>query len=54
MNAFKLVFSEKACFKVVARSVKIGEAVVFLVDPYYSVLLYLMIVAVFIVDTASQ
>ena len=31
----KLVFSSKACFKVVVRSVKIGEAIVFLVDPYY-------------------
>ena len=35
MNAFKLVFSAKACFKVVVRSVKIGEAIVFLVNPYY-------------------
>ena len=35
MNAFKLVFSAKACFKVVVKSVKIGEAIVFLIDPYY-------------------
>ena len=35
MNAFKLVFSAKACFKVVIRSVKTGEAIVFLVNPYY-------------------
>ena len=35
MNAFKLVFSAKTCFKLVVRSVKIGEAIVFLVDPYY-------------------
>ena len=34
-NAFKLVFSAKVCFKVVVGSVKIGEAIVFLVDPYY-------------------
>ena len=32
---FKLVFSVKAYFKVVVRSMKIGEAIVFLVDPYY-------------------
>ena len=38
MNAYKLVFPAKACFKVVVRSVKIGEAIVFLVDPYYLVL----------------
>ena len=35
MNAFKLVFSAKVCFKVVVRSAKIGKAIVFLVDPYY-------------------
>ena len=35
INAFKLEFSAKAWFKVVDRSVKIGEAIVFLVDPYY-------------------
>ena len=35
MNAFKLAFSAKACFKVVFRSVKIEEAIVFLVNPYY-------------------
>ena len=35
MNVFKLIFSAKACCKVVARSMKIGEATVFLVDPYY-------------------
>ena len=35
MNAFKLVFSAKACFKVVVKSVKIGKVIVFLVDPYY-------------------
>ena len=34
MNAFKLVFSAKTCFKVAVRSVKNGEAIVFLVDPY--------------------
>ena len=32
---FKLVFSAKACFKAVVGSVKIGETIVFLVDPYY-------------------
>ena len=31
MYAFKLVFSAKACFKVVIRGVKVGEAIVFLV-----------------------
>ena len=36
MNAFKLVFLAKACFKVVVRG---GEAIVFFVDPYYQVLL---------------
>ena len=35
MNAFKLIFSAKACFKVVVRNVKNGEVIVFLVDPYY-------------------
>ena len=34
-ECIKLVFSAKACFKVVVRSVKIGEAIVFLIDPYY-------------------
>ena len=34
LTAFKLVFSAKACFNVVVRSVKIREAIVFLVDPY--------------------
>ena len=34
MNAFKLVFLAKACFKVAARNVKIKEAIVFLVDLY--------------------
>ena len=43
MNAFKLVFSAKACFKRVVRSVKIKEGKVFLVDPYYYVLPYLLI-----------
>ena len=43
MNAFNLVYSAKACFMMVVRSVKIGEAIVFLVDPYYKVLPYLMI-----------
>ena len=43
MNAFKLVFLAKICFKVVAGGVKIGEAIVFLVDPYYLILPYLMI-----------
>ena len=33
MNAFKLVFLAKACFKVVVRNVKIGEVIIFLVDP---------------------
>ena len=33
MNAFKLVFSAKVSFKVVVRSVKIGKAIVFLVNP---------------------
>ena len=44
MNAFKLVFLARACmFRVVVRSIKIGEShIVFLVDPYYQVLLYLM------------
>ena len=35
MNAFKLEFAAKAGFIVVVRSVKIGEAIVFLTDPYY-------------------
>ena len=39
MNAF----SAKPCFKVVVRSVKIREAIDFLVDPYYLVLPYLII-----------
>ena len=30
-----MVFSAKACFKVAVRSVKIGKAIVFLVDLYY-------------------
>ena len=30
----RIIFS-KTCFKVVVRSVKIGEAIVFLVNPYY-------------------
>ena len=30
----KLVFLAKACFKVVVGDVKIGEAIVFLIDPY--------------------
>ena len=34
-NVFKLVFLAKACFKVFVRSMKIEEAIVFLVDPYY-------------------
>ena len=34
-NAFKLVFSAKICFKVIVGGVKIGEAIVFLIDPYY-------------------
>ena len=33
MNALKLIFSAKAHFKVVVRSVKIGKAIVFLVNP---------------------
>ena len=36
-------YSAKICFKVVVKSVKIGKAIVFLVDPYYQVLPYLMI-----------
>ena len=32
---FNLVFSAKVCFKVVVGSVKIGEAIDFLIDPYY-------------------
>ena len=38
MNAFML-----ACFKVVVRSIKYPEAIVFLVYPHYHVLAYLMI-----------
>ena len=30
MNAFKLIFSAKACFKVVVKSIKIQEAIDFL------------------------
>ena len=33
MNVFKLVFSAKDYFKVVVRSEKIGEAIVFLLIP---------------------
>ena len=40
MNAFKLAFLAKAYFK---RSVKIPEAIVFLVNPYYLVLPYLIL-----------
>ena len=43
MDAFKFVFSAKACFKVVVRSAKTGEAIVFLVDPFYYVLPYLIV-----------
>ena len=32
---FMLVFLAKACFKMAVESMKIGEAKVFLVDPYY-------------------
>ena len=32
---FKLVFSAKICFNVVVGGVKIGEAIDFLVNPYY-------------------
>ena len=39
-----MVFSAKICFKVIVGGVKIGEAIVFLIDPYYLVLPYLMIV----------
>ena len=35
VNALKLIILEKAYFKVVVASVKIGEAIVFFVDPYY-------------------
>ena len=45
MNAFKLVFSTKACFKVVVRSMNNPEAIVFLVDPNYKVLWYLITLA---------
>ena len=34
-QSFKQVFSAKAYLKVFVRSVKTGEAIVFLVDPYY-------------------
>ena len=34
-ECIKLVFSAKACFRVVVRSVKIRVTVVLLVDPYY-------------------
>ena len=37
MNAYELAFSAIDCFKVVVRSVKIGKAIVFLVDPYYEI-----------------
>ena len=33
LEQYELVFSAKACIKVAAISVKIGEAIVFLVDP---------------------
>ena len=36
-------FQQKPVLKVVVRSVKIGVAIVFFVDPYYQVLPYLMI-----------
>ena len=42
MNVFKLEFLARACFKVVVRTVKNWEAIVFLVEPYY-LLPYLMI-----------
>ena len=41
-----MVFSAKACFKVVVKSVKNGEAIVCLVNPYYSVLPYLRILII--------
>ena len=40
---FKLVFLATAYFKVAVGSMKIGEAIIFLVNPLYLVLLYLMI-----------
>ena len=43
MNVLKLVFLATVCFKVAIRSVKNLKAIVFLVDPYYYILLYLMI-----------
>ena len=43
MKAFMLVFLAKACFKVVVRSVKIGEVIVSLPIPAIKVLPYLMI-----------
>ena len=42
MNAFKLVFLAIACFKVVVRGVKIGEAIVFLVELPYLMITYLL------------
>ena len=45
MDALKLAFSTKSCFKVVVRSAKKLEPIVFLVNPYYKVLIYLMILA---------
>ena len=39
---FKLVFSAKICFKMVVGGIKIRETIVFLVNPYYQVLPYLM------------
>ena len=35
MNAFKLAFSAKACYKVVVRSMKNPEAIGFLSNHYY-------------------
>ena len=43
MNALKLLFLAKAYFKMVVEGAKIGEAIIFLVDPCYYVLPYLMI-----------
>ena len=37
-------FRAKACYKVVFKSAKIPEAIVFHSDPYYYVLPYLMII----------
>ena len=40
MDALKLVFLAKTCFKVADGSVKNLEAIIFHINPYYYVLLY--------------